>query len=390
MRLFKKDFFVIDMHCHVGDTTLPDKIGQSGANNPGVCKVYESLEGLQKNVGWNGGVIGLNGTPKNYLNIMQKSGTDLSVFAMLSFSEELGGVELSSSEFLATEVLAKYPRDKYLAYAGVDPRLPDKVKEKKIEYYVNNYGFTGIKLNPNDWGTFPLNDPKVMAIYKKCNELNVPIHIHTGVDPTGVIAYGNPLLLEEIAIKFPKLKLMLEHYGFPWKYEAYAMCRKYENVYLTLAWHFNDLVHHNKFLAWQELEEMRIHAGIDKILYGSDFPASPNQKEVIDFLKYERVPLTMRRMGFHKWSHEMRAKVLGLNAAKVLGISNEKIEKLNARFTKKEEQVFTLEWSQDALQVLDTIPGFIRKQAAKRIEIFAKEHKIKLVTPEVMQNARKA
>lgn len=383
----RKEYYVIDMHCHVGDPSLPDKIAQIGSKNLKVRKVYESFEGLQKNVGWNGGVLGLNGNPENYINIMRKTGTDLSVFAMLSFSEELGGIELSSSEFLA-EVISKYPKDKYLAYAGVDPRLPNKEKEEKIEYYIKKAGFIGIKLNPNDWGTFPLNDNQVMSIYKKCDELNVPVHIHTGVDPTGIISNGNPLLLEEVALKFPKLKLILEHYGFPWKYEAYAMCRRYENVYLTLAWHFNDLVHHNKFLAWQELEEMRIHAGVDKIMYGSDFPASPNQKEVIDFIKFEKVPRVLKRLGFSKWTYEMRAKILGLNAANLLGIKNEKIERIITQFERKEEKLLTMVWSPDAQKVLESIPGFIRKSAVKKIEAYAKEQKIKVITPEVMHNAR--
>lgn len=382
------EYFVVDMHCHVGDASIPDQIAERGSQNLRVQQVYESFQKLQKHVGWHGGVLALNGTPENYMKIMEASGTDLSVFAMLSFSEDLGGVELSSSEFLAG-IISKYPREKYLAYAGVDPRLPDKEKEEKIDQYIKRDGFIGIKLNPNDWGTFPLNDPRTWAIYKKCDELGVPVHIHTGLDPSGVIAYGNPMLLESIALKHPNLKLILEHYGFPWKYEAYAMCRRYDNVYLTLAWHFNDLVHHNKFLAWQELEEMRIHAGIDKILYGSDFPASPNQKEVVSFLKSEKVPRVLRKLGFSEWTPEMRAKVLGLNAANVLGISNDKIERVKAQFKKKEEKRMTMAWSPEALQVLESIPGFIRNSAIVKIEGYAKEQRIRVITPEVMQGARR-
>ncbi len=382
-----KEYYVIDMHCHVGDLSVSAKIAEKGAANPGVQKVYESFEKLQKHVGWHGGVMGLNGTPDKYLATMKESGTDLSVLAMLSFSKELGGIELCSSEFLA-DILKNYPRDQYLAYAGVDPRLPDSEKEGKIEYYINECGFTGIKINPNDWGTFPLNDRKVMAIYRECARLKVPVHVHTGTDPTGVIAYGNPLLLEEVALQYPDLVLILEHYGFPFKYEAYAMCRKYENIFLTLAWHFNDLVHHNTFLAWQELEEMRIHAGIEKILYGSDFPASPNQKEVIHFLKYKKVPHILRKAGFPDWTYEMRAKVLGLNAAELLGITNEKLGRVRAAFVQKEEPLLHMDWSGEAQQSLQNIPAFIRKSAIQKIEFYAKEHKIKRITPEVMQSTR--
>lgn len=383
----KKEFYVIDMHCHVADTSLQEKIAQKTAENSGIKHYYESFEKLQKNVGYYEGVIGLNATPENFENIMKESGTDLSVFAMLGFSDDLGGIEVSSSEFLE-KVIAKYPRDKFLAYAGVDPRLPDDEKERKIDYYIKEAGFIGIRVNPNDWGTFPLNDSRVLSIYRKCAELDVPVHIHTGLDPSGVISNGNPMLLEEVALKYPKLKLILEHYGFPWKYEAYAMCRRYDNVYLTLAWHFNDLVHNNKFLAWQELEEMRIHAGIDKIMYGSDFPASPNQKEVIDFLKNEEVPEMLRKLGFAEWTYEMRAKVLGVNAASLLGISNSKIDSIKAQFQPKEERLLTMPWSPDAQKILESIPKFVRKSAIKKIESYAREQKVAVVTPEVMREAR--
>lgn len=60
-------------------------------------------------------------------------------------------------------------------------------------------GFSGAKLNPNDWGTFPLDAPMLMPIYEVCEDLQVPIHIHTGVDPTGRIEYGNPILLDKVA-----------------------------------------------------------------------------------------------------------------------------------------------------------------------------------------------
>lgn len=165
------------------------------------------------------------------------------------------------------------------------------------------------------------------------------------------------------------------------------MCRKYPHVYLTLAWHFNDLVHHNKFLAWQELEEMRIQAGIEKILYGSDFPASPNMKEVIHFLKYEKVPVVLRLMGFPEWTYEMRAKVLGLNAAKVLGLKNPTIEKLEKRFSKKVQEL-TMAWDADAMRQAQTIPAFVRSSAIKSIEEYAKTHGYKTITTEVMQKAR--
>ena len=325
-----KEYFVIDMHSHAGDPEIPKRIAQKAVSNLRVQRAFIGIQRLQQDVGWDKGIIALNPTPDNFIKTMEESGTDMAVLSMLGFTEELDGIELCSTEYLA-KFLPNY-KDKFLGFAGIDPRLSDAAE--KIEYYIKKKGFSGAKMNPNDWGTFPLDSPMLTSIFEKCVELDVPLHIHTGVDPTGFIENANPLLLDKIAIQYPTLKMLLEHYGFPFKYEAYAMCRKHENVYLTLAWHFNKLVHHNKFLAWLELEEMRIHAGIDKILYGSDYPATPNLKEVINFLKSANVPILLRLSGVKNWTYEMRAKVLGLNAAKVLNLTNEKIERIKKRLEK--------------------------------------------------------
>ncbi len=108
--------------------------------------------------------MGINGIPKHFSQIMKETGTDLSVIAMLSFSEELGGIELSFNDFLH-EVLKGDKKGLYLAYAGVDPRLSERKKIDKINYYINEAGFIGIKLNPNDWGTFSLDDPMLTPIF---------------------------------------------------------------------------------------------------------------------------------------------------------------------------------------------------------------------------------
>lgn len=70
-------------------------------------------------------------------------------------------------------------------------------------------------------------------------------------------------------------------------------------------------------------------------MYGSDFPVSPNLKEVIDFLKYEEVSDEMKKLGFNDWTYEMRAKILGLNAAKVIDIKNKKIEEIKKSLKKE-------------------------------------------------------
>lgn len=388
----KRDFFVIDMHSHVADSSTPERIAAGAGTKEGVRRAFEGIGRLQEDVGFMGGMLALNPSPDHFIEWMDESGTDMSVLSMLGFTEELDGIEISSSDFLSEIIRDQKYSGRYLGFVGVDPRLPDAAE--RLERYIKKMGFVGAKLNPNDWGCFSLDAPMLEPIFFKCEKLHVPLHIHTGTDPSGLISNGNPLLLDAVANRHPNLVILLEHYGFPFKYEAYSMCRKHENVYLTLAWHFNKLVHHNRLLAWTELEEMRIHAGLDKILYGSDYPATPNNKEVITFLKYSRMPLILRLSGVKDWTWEMRAKVLGLNAGRVLHLEHPKLTLLNALCSKPEGNTSkigpSMPWSDEAAEALKKIPPFIRQQAIGKIESYAKKDHIEKITPDIMEKARKS
>jgi predicted TIM-barrel fold metal-dependent hydrolase len=386
----KRDYFVVDMHSHVADSSTPNRIAERAGNKEGVRRAFEGIGRLQEDVGFTGGMLELNPSPDNFIRLMDASGTDVAILSMLGFTEELDGIEISSSDFLAGVIRDERYSGRYFGFAGVDPRLPDAAE--RLEDYIKNKGFIGAKLNPNDWGCFPLDAPMLEPIFAKCEELHVPLHIHTGTDPSGLIANANPLLLDAAANRHPELIILLEHYGFPFKHEAYAMCRKHENVYLTLAWHFNKLVHHNRLLAWSELEEMRIHAGLDKILYGSDYPATPNNKEVIEFLKYSGMPVLLRCSGVKDWNWEMRAKVLGLNAARLLKLNSPRLAQINASRRgqeKNSESGISMAWSDQAQATLEKIPPFIRQQAIRKIEKYARENGIGEVTQETMDKARK-
>lgn len=381
----KKEYYVIDVHAHISDSEIPIRISEKTRDNPSIQTLFEGIQKLQRDVGYMDGMVSLNPTSENFKKLMKESGTDFAILSQLGFSEYLGEIEICPTSHL--EKILPDNSEYYWGFAGIDPRS-DNIEEQ-IEYYIKEKGFKGIRINPNDWGEFSLDSEMLVPFFEKCSELSVPIHFHTGVDPEGLIELANPMLLDKVAIRYPNLLIFLEHYGFPFKYEAYAMCRKHDNVYLTLAWHFNKLVHHNKFLAWLELEEMRVHAGINKIMYGSDYPATPNNKEVIDFIKFSKMPLALRLSGVQNWSYEWRAKVLGLNVARVLKINNPKLTAITGRLQKtKEDGIFSMEWTDEALQILNSIPAFVRKGAIQKIESYAKMNGHKEVTAEIMTQAK--
>ena len=122
----------------------------------------------------------------------------------------------------------------------------------------------------------PLNDPALFPYYDVCQRLGIPVFFHTGLDgpepqklvsPVFRVDLGDPLLLQDVAVKFPGLKIVIMHMGWPFFDHALYMLYAYPNVYLDTA-----VV--NWILGRQVFDRMLREAvdtvGSDRILFGSD------------------------------------------------------------------------------------------------------------------------
>jgi predicted TIM-barrel fold metal-dependent hydrolase len=87
------------------------------------------------------------------------------------------------------------------------------------------------------------NDPRMEPIWSLAEELDIPVGLHTGLAPPGTPyrccpkfrnTLGNPVLLEEVLIRHPKLRIYLMHAGFPYQQETFAIMHMYPQVYADL------------------------------------------------------------------------------------------------------------------------------------------------------------
>jgi hypothetical protein len=107
-------------------------------------------------------------------------------------------------------------------------------------------------------------------------ELDIPVGIHTGIGPEGTpytccpkfrVTYGNPVHLEEVLVKYPKLRLYIMHGGWPYLEETKAIMSVYPQVYADLAV-INWIIPREEFHEY--LRDM-IRAGFGKrLMFGSD------------------------------------------------------------------------------------------------------------------------
>jgi len=89
-----------------------------------------------------------------------------------------------------------------------------------------------------------LGDPELEPYLAICERMGIPVALHTGMSfpnttytccPKFRTHLGNPLLIEEVLVKHPKMKIQLMHLGFPWLQETKAIMNVYPQVYADIA-----------------------------------------------------------------------------------------------------------------------------------------------------------
>ncbi len=231
-------------------------------------------------------------SPEAFVGLMDEAGIDYAVILA-----ELAPI---TSGIAANEDVAQFcshsPR--LIPFASIDPNTSEKPVDE-LEELVRNQGFKGLKLYPTYQHFYP-NETKIHPLYAKAQELEIPVLLHIGSSIfTGArLKYGDPIYLDDVAVDFPKLKVLQAHSGRPFWYEkALALARIHENVYMEVS----GLPPQNLLTYFPELERIA-----HKVIYGSDWPAVPTIKENIIALQGLNINEEAKRM------------ILGENAARLL------------------------------------------------------------------------
>jgi len=129
------------------------------------------------------------------------------------------------------EFTRAYP-DRIIGIAGVD--LNDPVGYvKEVEHYVRQENFKGVRVVPWLWN-LPPTSREYWPLFVKCCELDIPFLTQVGhTGPLCPSEVGRPVpYIDEIALKFPNLKIICGHIGFPWTQEMIGVAWKHENVFI--------------------------------------------------------------------------------------------------------------------------------------------------------------
>ena len=125
-------------------------------------------------------------------------------------------------------------------------------------------------------GLVPSN-PRLEPYYAMAEDLDVPVAIHTGIGPPGItylpgcqnfrVTLGNPVLVEEVLVRHPRLRVCLCHGGAPYLQETKAILSVYSQVYMDLAT-INWILPREEFHDY--LHELMVAGFGKRLLFGSD------------------------------------------------------------------------------------------------------------------------
>lgn len=173
--------------------------------------------------------------------------------------------------WVPNEVIADYVRahpEKLEGWASVDPNEPDCIEQ--LRYCVTELGLKGLKLGPV-YQHFDPQDRRHWPLFRTCQELGLPIIWHQGATfpSRAKLKWGLPLQLEDIAMDFPDLKMIVAHLGHPWEEDLVVLIRKCPNVYADIS-----AVHYRPWRYWQAMVTAMEYGVTHKLLLGSDFPSA--------------------------------------------------------------------------------------------------------------------
>jgi predicted TIM-barrel fold metal-dependent hydrolase len=169
-------------------------------------------------------------------------------------------------------------------------------------------GARGFKFHPSSQAFYP-NDRSAYPVYEAIQEAGLPTLFHSGQTGVGAgtrggggirLAYSNPMHLDDVAVDFPDMPIIIAHPSFPWQEEALSVATHKPQVYIDLSgWS-------PKYFApilVQYANTLLKH----KMLFGTDFPVLTPERWMADLEKTEI-------------RDEVKPGIFKDNAARLLGL----------------------------------------------------------------------
>jgi len=227
------------------------------------------------------------------------------VMFMVDSEAQIGRIRIPNEEIADA---ARENSDMMIAFASIDPHK-GKMGAREARRLIDEHGVKGFKFHPTVQGFDPF-DKIAWPLYEVIAEHKLPAIFHTGNTGMGAgmrcggglrLQHSNPMLLEDVAINFPDIQIVMAHPSWPWQDEALALAMHKPNMWIDLSgWS-------PKYFPKQLIQYSNTLLK-HRVLFGSDYPLITPDRWMKDF----------QEAGFRP---EVMPLILKENAIRLLGLS---------------------------------------------------------------------
>ena len=221
---------------------------------------------------------------------------------------------LKNSNLDVAGLVEKHP-NRFIGFGSVNVNKGEEYVEEKLRE-ISRLNLRGIKMLPTLQFFNPSENKNFERICEYCEKNGKVLSYHTGCDPgpwevPELSEDANPKYLKPVLEKYSP-KIILTHTGCYsalkpglWLDEALDLGKQFENVY------FDSSAASHVIYQKKVVERIRESVGIERLMYGSDYPVveGSNMQYEVNVIK-----------NCQHLTGEEKNMILGLNAAKLLGI----------------------------------------------------------------------
>jgi uncharacterized protein len=229
-------------------------------------------------------ILEFSRSPSAFLKYLDHAGVDRAV--LINYvAPEVIGFTAAVNQFIADYV--KRDPKRLISCGGIHPRQTRDLESELDQVLRLKLGM--IKIHPPHQLLFP-NDyqngvKELEVIYRTAEAHGIPVMFHTGTSifPGARNRYGDPIFIDDVAVDFPKLKIILAHGGRPlWMETAFFLVRRHPNLFLDIS----GIPPKSLLKYFPRLTEIA-----DKTLFGTDWPGPgvPDVKQNLE--SFRALPL---------------------------------------------------------------------------------------------------
>jgi len=320
--------FIVDAHTHIC-TRKDGYIPGVNTTERGMWFV-QLLDDLGKAMGLPNGTKDM--TVENFGKlILEGSDTSVAIFNPFGFREDYGGKDMIPIEEQA-EVKQRWPDRTVMLGGGLTPNQGRGETLERMQMFVEKYKISGLKLYTFDstpkrgWW---FDDQKLAyPMWEKARKLGIKnIGCHKGI-PFGqfMARYAHAEDFDAVCDDFPDLNFIAYHSAWPYHAELAALKGfkpQRKNMFCEVGSAFAATVTSRPLECAHLLGTLLRDLGPDYVMWGTDSALWGNPQWQIDaFRKFQIPDQLVEGHGYPKLTDEIKAKVFGLNAARIWNLKS--------------------------------------------------------------------